>query len=63
MFTFFSSKKKLMELYPYFAIFTADSETGIKDNKHPIECNRFDAEKNNTLRAQSHCVINLTYMN
>lgn len=34
-----------MELYPYFAIFTADSETGIKDNKHPIECNRFDAEK------------------
>lgn len=53
-----------MELYPYFAIFTADSETGIKDNKHPIECNRFDAEKNNnTSRAQSHCVINLTYMN
>lgn len=34
-----------MELYPYFAIFTADSETEIKENKHPIECNRFDAEK------------------
>lgn len=42
---FFSSKRTLIELYPYFAIFTADSKTGIKDDKHPIECNRFDAEK------------------
>lgn len=38
-------KKTLRVLYPYLAMLTANSKTEIKNNKHPIECHRFDADK------------------
>lgn len=41
----FSTKKTLRVLYPYLAMLTANSKTEIKNNKHPIECHRFDADK------------------
>lgn len=41
----FSTKKKLRVLYSCLAMLTANSKTEIKNNKHPIECHRFDADK------------------